>query len=105
MHAVVGPIVTREGGYAFDSWTLEGGLHRGYAYRRIEDAHYARKAEIRSRFHGFAAEMVACSTIDEFTAALRTTLSLRRVTGSIGTTPRPDRRPSFDISPYQLSRS
>jgi hypothetical protein len=41
MHAVVGPIVTREGGYAFDSWTLEGGLHRGYAYRRIEDANYA----------------------------------------------------------------
>jgi hypothetical protein len=70
MHAVVGPIVTREGGYAFDSWTLEGGLHRGYAYRRIEDANYARRAEIRSRSHGFAAGMVACRTIDEFAAAL-----------------------------------
>ena len=70
MHAVVGPIVTREGGYAFDSWTLEEGLRSGYPYRRIEDAHYARRAEIRSRSHGFAAEMVACSTIDEFTAAL-----------------------------------
>jgi hypothetical protein len=70
MHAVVGPIVTREGGYAFDSWTVEEGLRRGYAYRRIEDAHYARRAEIRSRSHDFAAEMVACSTTDEFAAAL-----------------------------------
>ena len=45
MHTVIGPILTRDGGYAFDSWTPEEGLSRGYAYRRIEDAHYARKAE------------------------------------------------------------
>ena len=70
MHAVVGPVVTREGGYAFDSWTPEEGLNRGYSYRRIEDAHYARKVEIRSRAQGFAGPMVACSTIEEFTSAL-----------------------------------
>jgi hypothetical protein len=54
MHTVIGPILTRDGGYAFDSWTPEEGLSRGYAYRRIEDAHYARKAEIRSRTRGMA---------------------------------------------------
>jgi hypothetical protein len=70
MHAVVGPIVTREGGYAFDSWTPETGLSRGYSYRRVEDAHYARNVEIRSRTTGFAGPMVACGTIDEFTSAL-----------------------------------
>jgi hypothetical protein len=70
MHAVVGPIVTREGGYAFDSWTTEAGLRRGYPYRRIEDAHYARRAEIKSGSDGLTAEMVACSTIDEFAALL-----------------------------------
>jgi hypothetical protein len=70
MHAVVGPIVTREGGYAFDSWTPEEGLSRGYSYRRIEDAHYARKVEIRSGVRGSAGPMLACSTIDEFTSAL-----------------------------------
>ena len=48
MHVVVGPIVTRDGGFAFDSWTPENGLSRGYSYRRIEDANYARKVEIRS---------------------------------------------------------
>ena len=70
MHVVVGPIVTRDGGYAFDSWTPDKGLSRGYCYGRIEDAHYARKVEIRSRAGSFAGPMVACSTIDEFISAL-----------------------------------
>jgi len=79
MHAVFGPIVTRDGGYAFDSWTPEQGLSRGYSYRRIEDAHYARKVEIRSRTGRSAGRMVACSTIDEFTSALAAHHSLRIV--------------------------
>jgi hypothetical protein len=48
MHTVIGPILTRDGGYAFDSWTL----NRGYSYRRIEHAYYARNVEIRSRTRG-----------------------------------------------------
>jgi hypothetical protein len=70
MLAVVGPIVTREGGYAFDSWTLEEGLSRGFSYRRIEDAHYARKIEIKSRAKQYSSPLVACGTVDEFTSAL-----------------------------------
>lgn len=70
MHVVVGPIVTRNGGFAFDSWTPEQGLNRGFSYRRIEDAHYARKAEIRSRAGSLPRATVACSTLDEFTSAL-----------------------------------
>jgi hypothetical protein len=42
MEIVVGPVVTRKGGYAFDCWTPEEGFSRGYAYCRIEDAYYAR---------------------------------------------------------------
>jgi len=70
MHVVVGPIVTRDGGFAFDSWTPDQGLSRGYSYRRIEDAHYARKVEIKSRARSFAGPMVACSTLDEFSSVL-----------------------------------
>jgi hypothetical protein len=70
MHTVIGPILTRDGGYAFDSWTPEKGLNRGYSYRRIEDAYYARNVEIRSRTRGYGRHMVACSTVDEFTSAL-----------------------------------
>ena len=70
MHAVVGPILLKEGRYAFDLWTPEEGLSCGYAYRRIEDAHYARNAEIRSRRRGRSGGAVACSTLDEFTLAV-----------------------------------
>ena len=70
MHAVVGPILLKEGRYAFDLWTPEEGLSCGYAYRRIEDAHYARNAEIRSRRRGGSGGAVALSTLDEFTLAV-----------------------------------
>ena len=74
MQNVVGPVLTRKGGYAFDCWTAEEGLSRGYTYGRIEDAHYARKVEIRSRNNGNSDQTIACSTIDEF---VRLTLDLR----------------------------
>ena len=70
MLAVVGPILMREGCYAFDLWIPGEGLSHGYAYRRIEDAHYARNAEIRSRRQGRSGAAVACSTLDEFTLAV-----------------------------------
>jgi len=46
---ILGPVLIREGGYAFDAWTPEDGLTRGYLYRRIEDAYYARRVELRAR--------------------------------------------------------
>ena len=49
MHIVVGPALTRKGGYAFDCWMPGKGLSTGFTYDRIEDAHYARNVEIRSR--------------------------------------------------------
>ena len=70
MYTVVGPILTKKGGYAFDIWTPEEGLSCGYAYRRIEDAHYARNAEIRSRKQGRPVPAVTCNTLDEFTSAV-----------------------------------
>ena len=70
MHTVVGPILTKEGGYAFDLWTPEEGLSSGYAYRRIEDAHYARNTEIRSRKRGRPGPTVTCDTLDEFASAV-----------------------------------
>jgi hypothetical protein len=69
MAIILGPVLMREGGYAFDLWTPENGLRRGYVYRRIEDAHYARKAELRSPGEGHAGPIVAGNTVDEFTRA------------------------------------
>ena len=70
MLAVVGPILLKEGRYAFDLWTAEEGLSRGYPYHRIEDAHYARNAEIRSRRRAPRGATMACGTLEEFTFAV-----------------------------------
>jgi hypothetical protein len=48
MGVVVGPVLARPGGFAFDTWTREAGLTAGYIYRRIGDTYYAREAAIRS---------------------------------------------------------
>ena len=66
MQIVVGPVLARKGGYAFDCWTPEEGFSRGYAYSRIEDAHYARNVEIRSHKKGYLDRMSACNTVDDF---------------------------------------
>jgi hypothetical protein len=39
MATVIGPVLTRTGGYAFDVWTPEQGLSPGHVYSRIEDAY------------------------------------------------------------------
>ena len=44
MGTVIGPVLTRADGYGFDTWTAGKGVIRGYPYRRIEDAYYARYA-------------------------------------------------------------
>ena len=66
MQIVVGPVLTRKGGYAFDCWIPEQGLSPGYTYGRVEDAYYARKVEIRSPKQGCSHKIIACSTVDEF---------------------------------------
>jgi hypothetical protein len=70
MVVILGPVLMRERGYAFDVWTRENGRSRGYVYRRIEDAHYARKAEILCRGNGHAGDIVACNTVDECLQAM-----------------------------------
>ena len=66
MQIVLGAVVTRKGGFAFDCWTPMEGLRRGYTYGRIEDALYARNVEIRSSNKGSSDQTIACSTVDEF---------------------------------------
>jgi hypothetical protein len=70
MAVILGPVLTRAGGYAFDAWTPEDGLRPGYVYPRIEDACYARKAAIRAPGGGYAERIVACSTVDEFVRSI-----------------------------------
>ena len=87
MQIVLGPVLTRKGGYVFDCWTPEEGLSRGYIYGRIEDAHYARTIEIRSCNKGRSDQTIACSTLDDF---VRLTLHLRARQPRAWATPLPN---------------
>ena len=62
MGIVIGPVLKRPDGYGFDVWTVA----RGYGYRRIEDAYYARNAEIRASAQGRFPAAIVCQTLDEF---------------------------------------
>jgi hypothetical protein len=66
MEVVIGPVLKRPEGYSFDIWTAAKGVTRGYPYRRIEDAHYAWKSEIRASAQGRAPAPIVCQTVDEF---------------------------------------
>ena len=78
MGVVVGPVLTRPGGYAFDIWTVEYGVSHGYVYRRIEDANYARKAAINRAVTGSGIfdglepleDICICATLEQFMTEL-----------------------------------
>jgi hypothetical protein len=66
MGVIIGPVLMRADGYAFDTWTAAEAMTRGYRYRRIEEAYYARNAEITASAQGCAAAATVCCTLDEF---------------------------------------
>jgi len=78
MSVVVGPVLTRPGGYAFDIWTVEYGVSHGYVYRRIEDVNYARKVTIdravadSGMFDGLEPleDVCICATLEQFMTEL-----------------------------------
>jgi hypothetical protein len=64
MQTIIGPVLARAGLYAFDSWTPAAGFRRGFGYRRIDDAYYARNAELTGG-------ALACNTLDAFVAEMQ----------------------------------
>jgi hypothetical protein len=70
MNIVIGPVLSRAQGYAFDTWTAGKGLTRSYPYHRVEQAYYARNAEIKAFAQSRAAAAIVCQTLDEFIVKL-----------------------------------
>ena len=66
MTVVIEPVLKRADGYEFDTWTAGEEVARSYHYRRVEDAYYARKADIKASAQGRAPAAIVCQTLDEF---------------------------------------
>ena len=67
MNIVIGPVLRRADRYAFDTWTAGKGVTSSYPYHRIDQAYYARNAEIKASARSRAAAAIVCQTLDEFT--------------------------------------
>jgi hypothetical protein len=63
---LLGPIVSRGDGFAFDTFSEATGTKPGFAYRCVEQAKYDRNSMLLGLHlaNGFVA--VACETVDEF---------------------------------------
>jgi len=70
MNSIIGPVLAQDGAYSFSTWTSETGLSQSYAYRRIEDAYYARKAALAGEHRARGRAPVVCATLDAFRAAI-----------------------------------
>jgi hypothetical protein len=68
MGITIGPILRRADGYGFDTWSAGTGVSRGYTYRRIDDARYARSYMIKASGQSRALAAIVCQTLDEFIA-------------------------------------
>jgi hypothetical protein len=67
---IIGPVLALEGGYAFDTWTESHGRKPGFAYRRIDDAYYARNFELASKLRGNGPGALCCNTLADFMAEI-----------------------------------
>jgi len=63
---LVGPILCRNGGFAFDTFSREGGLRRGFPYRRVEEAKYDRKVTLLGIGAPSHIARIGCETLSEF---------------------------------------
>src|ERR1700730_17136754 len=70
MNLVIGPVLRRADGYAFDTWTAGKGVTRSYPYHRVEHAYYARNDEIKASVRGRAPAAIVSQTLDEFIVKL-----------------------------------
>ena len=68
MNIVIGPVLSRADGYAYDTWAAGKGVTRSYRYRWMDQAYYARNAEIKTSAQGRAPAPIVCQTLDDFIA-------------------------------------
>jgi hypothetical protein len=92
MQTIVGPILARIDGYAFDTWTGETGLCRGFGYRRIDDAYYARTAALADDARQDQPGAIACDTVDAFVTEVRDAAGIADAVWQAGAAFQPDLR-------------
>lgn len=65
---LVGPIVSRRGGFAFDTFAAGHGVKPGFCYRTIDQAHYDRRVTLSGSHFTAGRQIEVCESASEFDA-------------------------------------
>ena len=65
----IGPLIARNGGYSYDTFSRTDGLRSSFRYRRVDEARYDRRAMIAESRLRSQIRVHVCETVSEFERA------------------------------------
>jgi len=71
MELLIGPLLQRNGGYSYDTFTAADGLRRSFRYLQIEAARYDQRVLIAEARRDPRCEVRICETQSEFERFVR----------------------------------
>ena len=66
MELLIGPLLERNGGYSYDTFTRAEGLRRSFRYPRLDAARYDQRALLAEARRDSRCEVRICETQSEF---------------------------------------
>jgi hypothetical protein len=70
MDLFIGPVIARDGGYCYDTFTPCDGLRTSFRYRRVEEARHDRRVLIAEYASNPRYRIRECETLAEFENAV-----------------------------------
>jgi len=71
MELLIGPLLERNGGYSYDTFTRAEGLRRSFRYLRVDAARYDQRALVAEARRDPRCEVRVCATQSEFEQRVR----------------------------------
>ena len=87
MELLIGPLLERDGGYSYDTFTRADGLRGSFRYPRVDAARYDQRALAAEARRDSRCKVRICETQGEFEQLVR---SAEAADGAIGAEPRKD---------------
>ncbi|HJU15615.1 MAG TPA: hypothetical protein VJ770_04025 [Stellaceae bacterium] len=70
MQLFIGPLIERDGGYCYETFTVSDGIRTSFRYRRVEEARYDRRVLIAESVSNPRCSVCECETLAEFEDAV-----------------------------------
>jgi len=87
MELLIGPLLERNGGYSYDTFTRAEGLRRSFRYPRVDAARYDQRVLAAEARRDSRCKVRICETQSEFEQLVR---AAEGADGAVGAEPRKD---------------